>query len=192
MVIPAFYDRSSDGLPRSWIAKMRRSMKEVGQRFSAQRMVAEYHRMFYEPALARAQRLHAGGWREAVELARYLARLEQHWDRVTVERLTTASPPTLRVGDRIDVAAWVRLGGLEPAAVEVALYHGALAGGGEAGAIEGGESTAMELVEQSGEVATYRAQAVCRSTGRLRATVRVLPVHPALPHQFVPGLFLQG
>ena len=109
-----------------------------------------------------------------------------------MERLTTASPPTLRVGDRIDVTAWVRLGGLEPAAVEVALHHGPLAGGGEADAIGGGESTAMELVEQSGEVATYRAQAVCRSTGRLRATVRVMPVHPALPHQFVPGLFLQG
>jgi hypothetical protein len=77
--------------------------------------------------------------------------------------------------------------------VEVALYHGVLAGGGEGDdAIAGGETTAMELVEQSGEVATYRAQAVCRGTGRLRATVRVMPVHPALPHQFVPGLFLQG
>ena len=193
MVIPMFYDRSSDGLPRSWIAKMRRSMKEVGQRFSAQRMVAEYHRMFYQPALEQAQRLHADGGREAVELARHLATLEQHWDRIAVERLATASPPTLRVGDCIDVTAWVRLGGLDPAAVEVALYHGSLAGGAEGDdALAGGRSTPMELVEQSGEVATYRAQAVCRSTGRLRATVRVMPVHPALPHQFVPGLFLQG
>jgi starch phosphorylase len=192
MVIPMFYDRSSDGLPRSWIAKMRRSMKEVGQRFSAQRMVAEYHRMFYEPALAGAQRLHAGGYREALELARYLARLEQHWGGIAVERLTTGSPPTLRVGDRIEVTAWVRLGGLDAAAVEVALYHGALAGGEGDDAIAGGESTVMKLVEQNGELATYRAQALCRSTGRLGATVRVMPVHPALPHQFVPGLFLQG
>ena len=193
MVIPMFYDRSIDGLPRSWITKMRRSMKEVGQRFSAQRMVAEYHRMFYEPALAQAQRVRADGYRGAVELAGYLARLEQHWGGISVERLATGSPPALRVGDRIEVTAWVRLGGLEPAAVEVALYHGVLAGGGEGDdAIAGGETTAMELVEQSGEVATYRAQAVCRGTGRLRATVRVMPVHPSLPHQFVPGLFLQG
>ena len=193
MVIPMFYDRSSDGLPRSWIAKMRRSMKEVGQRFSAQRMVAEYHRMYYEPALEQAQRLRAGGYRGAVELAHYLARLERHWGGIAVERLTTCSPSTLRVGDRIDVTAWVRLAGLDPAAVEVALYHGALAGGGEGeDTIAAGESTVMKLVEQSGEVATYRAQAVCRSSGRLRATVRVMPVHAALPHQFVPGLFLQG
>ena len=32
----------------------------------------------------------------------------------------------------------------------------------------------------------------CRKTGRVAATVRVMPDHPSLPHPFVPGLFLQG
>ena len=61
IVIPMFYDRGIDGLPRSWIARMRRSVKVAGQRFSAQRMVAEYHRMFYQPALAQARRLDESG-----------------------------------------------------------------------------------------------------------------------------------
>ena len=39
---------------------------------------------------------------------------------------------------------------------------------------------------------TYRASTVCRKTGRVAATVRVMPDHPSLPHPFVPGLFLQG
>ena len=192
-VIPMFYDRGLDGLPRAWIAKMRRSMKQVGQRFSAQRMVAEYHRMFYASALAQARRLAGNGWRDAIDLARYPARLEQHWPGTAVERLASTSPPTLRVGDRLEVTADVRLGGLAAADVQVSLYHGTLSAS-EAGAdiIAGGECAAIELVEQDGEIATYRTQVVCHTTGRLGATVRITPTHPAPAHQFVPGLFRQG
>ncbi|MDE0228531.1 MAG: alpha-glucan family phosphorylase [Spirochaetaceae bacterium] len=192
-VIPMFYDRGIDGLPRAWIGKMRRSMKQVGQRFSAQRMVAEYHRMFYAPALAQARRMADGGWRDAIDLARYLGRLEQHWPAIAVERLASNSPQTLRVGDRLEVTADVRLGGLSAAEVQVSLYHGTLrARNAGADAITGGECAAMELVAQDGETATYRAQAVCHTTGRVGATVRITPTHPALAHPLVPGLFRQG
>ena len=192
-VIPMFYDRSVDGLPHAWIAKMRRSMKQVGQGFSAQRMVAEYHRAFYEPALARARRQAEDGWRDAVEVARYLAKLERHWAGTAVERISSASPPTLRVGDCLEVTAEVRLGGLAAADVQVALYHGALVSNDAGGdVVAGGESVVMELIEQAGDLASYRAEVVCHTTGRLGVTVRLMPTHPALAHQFVPGLFRQG
>jgi starch phosphorylase len=41
-VTPAFYDRGDDGLPAAWIERMRASLKTLGPRFSATRMVAEY------------------------------------------------------------------------------------------------------------------------------------------------------
>ena len=192
-VIPTFYDRGIDGLPRSWIGKMRRSMKQVGQRFSAQRMVAEYHRMFYAPALAQARRLAGNDWRDVIDLARYLAKLEQHWPGTAIERVASDSPPTLRVGDRLLVTAEVRLGGLTVDDVQVSLYHGILGvGDGGSDSMAGGECAAMHLVEQSGEIATYRTRVVCHTTGRLGATVRITPTHPALAHQLVPGLFRQG
>ena len=192
-VIPLFYDRGIDGLPRAWIAKMRRSMKRVGQRFSAQRMVAEYHRMFYAPALAQAARLAGSGWGDAIELARYLARLEQHWPGTAVERLSSNSPPTLRVGERLEVTADVRLGDLTADEVQVSLFYGTLCvNDAGADAIVGGECAAMDLVEQDGETATYHTEVVCHTTGRLGATVRITPTHPALAHQMIPGLFRQG
>ena len=127
MVIPMFYDRSIDGLPRAWIAKMRRSMTVIGEHFSAQRMVAEYHGNLYEPALAHARRLRDSGYRDAVELAGHLQRLHHHWPGIAVEQLDSDSSATLEVGDSLDVTARVRLGGLEPSDVQVALYHGAAA-----------------------------------------------------------------
>jgi starch phosphorylase len=41
-VLPAFYDRDADGLPRAWIARMRASLRTLGPRFNASRMLSEY------------------------------------------------------------------------------------------------------------------------------------------------------
>ena len=49
-VIPLFYDRDSDGLPRGWIRMMMNSIGSLAWRFSAHRMVMDYARMCYVPA----------------------------------------------------------------------------------------------------------------------------------------------
>ena len=49
-VIPLYYKRDSDGLPRAWIARMKRAIRTLGWRFSAERMVIDYVRGAYVPA----------------------------------------------------------------------------------------------------------------------------------------------
>jgi starch phosphorylase len=49
-VIPAYYERDRDGLPRSWIARMKRAIRTLGWRFSADRMVKDYVLKMYIPA----------------------------------------------------------------------------------------------------------------------------------------------
>jgi glycogen phosphorylase len=49
-VIPMFYDRDSDGLPREWIKMMMNSISSLAWRFSAHRMVMDYARVNYVPA----------------------------------------------------------------------------------------------------------------------------------------------
>jgi starch phosphorylase len=49
-VVPLFYDRDSDGLPRHWIQMMVNSISSLAWRFSAHRMVADYVRACYVPA----------------------------------------------------------------------------------------------------------------------------------------------
>lgn len=50
-VVPAFYDRDEDGLPRRWIAMVRRAMTTVGPRFSTARMLKDYVTQMYLPLL---------------------------------------------------------------------------------------------------------------------------------------------
>jgi starch phosphorylase len=49
-VVPLYYDRDADGLPRQWIARMKRAIRTLGWRFSADRMVMDYVLKAYIPA----------------------------------------------------------------------------------------------------------------------------------------------
>jgi glycogen phosphorylase len=46
-IIPRFYDRDAEGLPRRWIAMMKRSIGTLAPQFSSDRMVAEYVERIY-------------------------------------------------------------------------------------------------------------------------------------------------
>jgi starch phosphorylase len=50
-LVPAFYDRDAQGIPRRWLQVIKQSIRTVLPRFSARRMVKEYVRDVYLPAL---------------------------------------------------------------------------------------------------------------------------------------------
>ena len=49
-VIPLYYERDRDGLPRGWIKRMKRTIRTLGWRFNADRMVMDYATKCYVPA----------------------------------------------------------------------------------------------------------------------------------------------
>ncbi|REJ67887.1 MAG: alpha-glucan family phosphorylase [Planctomycetota bacterium] len=49
-LIPMYYDRDDDGLPREWIGRMMNSIGSLAWRFSSHRMVMDYCRSAYIPA----------------------------------------------------------------------------------------------------------------------------------------------
>jgi glycogen phosphorylase len=53
-VVPRYYERDADGLPRSWVALMRASIASTIWRFSATRMLHEYTEQMYLPAAGAA------------------------------------------------------------------------------------------------------------------------------------------
>jgi alpha-glucan phosphorylase-like protein len=48
-VVPMFYDRDRNGIPRRWITRIRNAMQTLPARFSAMRMVDDYVRLAYAP-----------------------------------------------------------------------------------------------------------------------------------------------
>jgi starch phosphorylase len=50
-IVPTFYDRDPDGIPRRWLAIVREAIRSVTPRFSARRMVKQYAEEMYGPAI---------------------------------------------------------------------------------------------------------------------------------------------
>ncbi len=50
-VVPLFYDRDADGIPRGWIARQKHALCTLPWRFSARRMVVDYALGCYLPAV---------------------------------------------------------------------------------------------------------------------------------------------
>ena len=49
-VVPCYYKRDADGIPREWIARQKSALKTLAWRFSAHRMVKDYAMNCYLPA----------------------------------------------------------------------------------------------------------------------------------------------
>ncbi len=54
-VIPLYYTRDSDNVPRGWVKLMKEAMRSVATRFSARRMVKDYVDQLYIPAMKDAE-----------------------------------------------------------------------------------------------------------------------------------------
>ena len=56
-VVPAFFDRDKDGIPKHWIEMMRASIRHTATAFAARRMVIDYFNLAYAPGAQRVEQL---------------------------------------------------------------------------------------------------------------------------------------
>jgi starch phosphorylase len=78
-VVPLFYDRDAEGLPRGWIERVRASLSTLTPRFSGARMVSEYDERYYQPARREVARRLADGGAVARGLDTWATRVAAHW-----------------------------------------------------------------------------------------------------------------
>jgi len=63
-VIPLYYMQTDDGIPHMWVKMMKEAIKCTGPRFSARRMVKEYVKRGYDPALKKAAEYKTGEYKK--------------------------------------------------------------------------------------------------------------------------------
>jgi starch phosphorylase len=184
-IVPLFYTRGRDGLPREWIGKIKNSIHKLGPFFTTHRMVQQYADLYYMPNYKRAQALTTPDLKKGLEYAAWRSTLEQNWGQVQVRNVLVAQRE-VKVGKDLEVTAAVHLGVIKPADVRVQVFYGRLNTRGE---IESGEAVEMKPVNGSSDGAyTYSAQVPFTSSGDRGISVRVLPHHDSLPTPFVPGI----
>ncbi len=188
-IIPAFYTRARDGLPREWIRRIKASMQKLAPVFNTYRMVREYAEEYYLPSHQRFVALSQPDLTRGRAFANWLARVRANWHTVRVERVLV-EPQQLTVRDEISVRAFVDLGALKPEDVTVQLYYGSLDSRGE---IVVGETMDMqhccpENPPKSGNVHEFYATLHYSTTGQRGISVRVLPRHDDLTDPIMTNL----
>ncbi len=123
-VIPCFYRRDENGLPREWVALMRESMAQLTARYSSNRMVREYSERFYAPLENAYRQRAADNARLAAEIEEWDALLKRYWDKLYFGNVTSEK---CEEGYRFQVQVY--LNGIPAEAVCIELYAEALNGG---------------------------------------------------------------
>ncbi len=124
-VIPEFYARDANGIPKAWVARMRESMSRLTLQFSANRAVRQYTEEHYLPAAEEYRRRSALKGAKAAKIVGWQQDLAHKWAGVRFGqvRVTTA-------GDRHEFEVEVHLGGIDPSAVQVEVFADAENGSG--------------------------------------------------------------
>ena len=185
-VVPMFYNRGADGLPREWIKRIKESMKSLLPQFNTNRMVRDYTEMFYLNGHRNFKLFADDGFKRSKQLATWKKKAVSSWDQVSVRDISYSRDNEILVGSRLKVSAEVNLGKLKPEDVQVELYFGNLNLHGE---IENGAALPMSAGEKSGDHSyTYHGQLLCLKSGQFGFTVRVIPDHPNMSRKFQTGM----
>jgi starch phosphorylase len=88
-IVPGFYERDAEGLPRAWLARVRASLSRLAPRFSTNRMLDEYVKGYYRPAEAALAGRVADDCREARALDAWARRLGEVWPALRLGNLQT-------------------------------------------------------------------------------------------------------
>jgi starch phosphorylase len=185
-IVPLFYQRGRDGLPREWIKRMKTCMKEIGQSMSSHRMLMDYSNQFYFPALKNYRRIVKDDYAESKSLAAYFTKLRQNWDSLRIVKVESNAKPIMQRGDSLSVTAYIELGALNPNELLVELYYGAVSN--QSNDITHAKHEEMKALGQEGNLYLYQIKIECEDTGFQGHTIRILPKHEALIHPYRTGL----
>jgi starch phosphorylase len=174
-IVPLFYNRGSDGLPREWIDMMKASISKLGSYFNTNRMVRDYTEQFYVPAGKHYNDLKKDNHLRARNIAVWKKKVQDEWPKLRIERIETQGLGQIVVGDEIGVTVKLELGNLSEEDVIVQAYVGRVGSGEEI--TDGTPILLMPVKEEKG---VFKGKILCKHSGKIGYVVRVMPHHPDL------------
>jgi starch phosphorylase len=177
-IAPRFYDHDEAGVPLRWIEMVRHTLRSLGPKVLATRMVREYVDTLYSPSTASSRALN-DDYAGARELATWKQRVAKSWPAVAIDHVeSTGVGDTPEIGQNLSVNVFVSLGELSPGDVDVQLVHGRIRHDDQL------VDTSVEslVLAESFEAGRHRFEGsvALKQTGPFGYTARVVPDHPML------------
>lgn len=186
-IVPSFYDRRADGLPRKWIERMKSSMAKLCPEFNMHRMVMQYADEYYLSAHRRHRSLRADNGAKARNLADWKRRVESAWPKVRVQPIAI-NGDEVDLGTEVVVSAELALDCLSPEDVSVQVLAGRVDARGD---LQDQTVTAMECsgrADSGGYL--FRGSWKPNKSGMCGYAIRVMPKRTEAGGPFSPLLII--
>jgi starch phosphorylase len=189
-ILPIFYERGPDGIPRRWVAKMKASMHKLCPMFNTHRMVSEYWDRFYLPAAERGAQLMENEWENLKKLAKWREKVMYNWTNVAIKVIRLPELSEVVVGQAYAVETDIYLGELLPEDVLVEVYAGRV---DPSNRYLDRFTQVMQPLETIGDrVYKYRCEIRFEEAGHFGVNVRITPNHPNPESRHAMGLAIWG
>jgi len=184
-IVPLFYQRGPDDIPRGWVEKMRAGLQRLVPVFNSHRMVQEYVNHYYLPCSRRFNALCRDDFIGARDLASWRMKLMTSWHEISIEEISSGKGLEMPAGKELEVAAKIRLGSLIPEDVTVDAYYGRLDHNGD---FAERETIPLKAEDSADGFYTFTGKIPCQKTGRFGYTIRITPSKERLENRFAMGL----
>lgn len=181
--IPLFFDRSQDNIPRKWVQCMKDTIRELCPAFNTNRMVTEYAKKYYFPAIEKTNEFELNNLETPKELAKWKNKLITNWDNIKILDLHFDSEQKeISIGNIIKIYAKIALNELTEQDISVETYIGNL--DSNFNIIEP-EILPMKFINKENEnIYSYYTEYQCSKNGQYGFTIRIRPNHQQLVHPF--------
>ncbi|TDU82338.1 starch phosphorylase [Kribbella voronezhensis] len=182
-VAPRFYDGD---VPGRWIEMLRHTIKELGPKVLATRMVRDYVERLYVPAAHSSRELNST-YEGARALAAWKKKVRAAWPQIRVDHVELQGLGDVpQLGTTVGIRAYVTLGDLTPGDIDVEALHGRVNSDDE---ITDPVRVSLSLAETyEGNRHRYEGELKLDRTGPFGYTVRVLPKNAMLASPAELGL----
>ncbi|MBW2109084.1 MAG: alpha-glucan family phosphorylase [Deltaproteobacteria bacterium] len=187
-IIPLFYDRGLDNLPKGWLAKMKAAMRDLCPIFNSHRMVQDYTDRFYKSISKRYHVLFRDNLKGARDLARWRQKIMTSWDQIRINRVNVHDAIPVPVSGRLKIGTDVFLNELQPDDVDVELYFGPLSFQDE---FTEKQTIQMRPTGSDGNGNhRFEGEIPCSRTGKYGFTIRIMPTRQKMETPYSTGLVI--
>ncbi|MDR2192133.1 MAG: alpha-glucan family phosphorylase [Endomicrobium sp.] len=183
-IVPLYFTRGLDGIPRGWIKKMKSAMQTLGPVFNTNRMIEEYTKKFYIPTALDHVKLSKDDFACAKKKAQWYANLKKNWSSVKIISSQDNVHDEIKISSDMIIQAKVYLGEIAPEDLSVQIYSGYIT---TTGVMSQQEVYEMRLVSKEGDNYVYEGKIPLNKVGRCAYTIRALPQY-CMQAQYIPEM----
>lgn len=192
-IVPLYYERDENGLPRGWLQVAKNSVIEIGPLFSTHRMLRDYYSEMYYPTALRGQQLLANQGKKLRVLTHWKQMVGTCFSGVEILKVDVdgLTGDQISVGQEVIVNIQVKSPRLGSEEICVEFVYGLRCGDGFA---EQPLVLVLECQDAGGSpnLLHYHGKVLVESPGSYVFSVRVVPTHPLLAVPQETGLVCWG